>query len=124
VPRATVAARRRRRALVGALALVVAGGIAAGTVLLTQGGARSAQALPRPDSNVFLAASDGKVIGQASARGTVKVRFGFGSLWSVSRDGELTRVDPATGKTIATLRTRHHAERARRRRGVGLGDGL
>jgi DNA-binding SARP family transcriptional activator/ABC-type transport system substrate-binding protein len=95
--------RRRRGALMGALALVVAGGAAAAIVLVTQGGAHSARALAQPESNVFLAAGSGKVVRQVAVPGTAHVRFGLGSLWSVSVDGELTRVDPETGKTVARI---------------------
>src|SRR5439155_12173769 len=83
-PAAVSSPRRRRRALVAAVALAVAGGVAAGGVLLAQGGTRNAAALPLPDSNVLLAADSGKLIRQAAVAGTAEVRFGFGSLWSVS----------------------------------------
>jgi peptide/nickel transport system substrate-binding protein len=36
-------------------------------------------------------------------RNTELVRFGAGSLWSVSAEGELVRVDPRTGNVIATI---------------------
>ena len=99
-----VAATRRRRAVAGALALVVAGGVTALVVGLTQGGTESAQALAEADSNVFLAADTGNVAGQADAvRNTVRVGYGAGSLWSISSEGELTRIDPETGKIIETI---------------------
>ena len=72
-------------------------------MLATQGGTESAQSGAQPESNVFLAADSGKVLRQAPLRGTAFVRFGFGSLWSISQDGELTRLDPETGETIAAL---------------------
>jgi DNA-binding SARP family transcriptional activator len=76
-------AKRRRMAL-GALAFAVAGAAAAAVVLATQGGAESAQARAQPNSDVFLASSTGKILDAASVRDTVGVRFGAGSLWSVS----------------------------------------
>ena len=36
-------------------------------------------------------------------RDTVRVAYGHGALWSVSATGELTRLDPVTGKEVATL---------------------
>ena len=36
-------------------------------------------------------------------RDTVGLRFAAGSLWSVSAGGELTRVDPTSGKVVATI---------------------
>ena len=94
---------RRRRTLAGALALGLAGAAAGAVVLATQGGTESAQSRAQPESNIFLAADSGKVLRQAPLRGTEFVRFGFGSLWSISQDGELTRLDPETGETIAVL---------------------
>ena len=103
LPQRPASVTRDRRRLAGVLALVAAGGIAAAVVLLTQGGPQSAQATARSDSAVLLAAGDGKVARETDVPDAVKVRFGAGSLWSVSRDGELTRVDPVTGKTLARL---------------------
>jgi len=95
---------RRRRALVGAGALVLAGAAAAVAVGLTQGGTENAQALAASDSNVFLAADTGKLSSQADGvRNTVGVRYGAGSLWSVSSEGELTRIDPASGEIVASI---------------------
>jgi DNA-binding SARP family transcriptional activator/streptogramin lyase len=96
-------ATRRRRVLTGAGALVLAGAAVALVVGLTQGSAESAHALAEADSNVFLAASTGTVVGEADVRDTVGVRFGAGSLWSVSSEGQLTRVDPETGEIVATI---------------------
>jgi DNA-binding SARP family transcriptional activator/ABC-type oligopeptide transport system substrate-binding subunit len=94
---------RRRRVLVGALVAVVAGVVAAAAVLVTQGGAESASATAQPDSDVFLSARSGKVLAMAAVRDTAAVRFGAGSLWSVSSEGVLTRIDPASGKVEATV---------------------
>jgi DNA-binding SARP family transcriptional activator/ABC-type transport system substrate-binding protein len=94
---------RRRRALPVAVALVLAGVAAAVIVGLTQGGTERAQALADPDSNVFLSASSGEVVREASVRDTVRVAYDKGALWSVSSKGELTRLDPVTGKEIARL---------------------
>jgi DNA-binding SARP family transcriptional activator/ABC-type transport system substrate-binding protein/outer membrane protein assembly factor BamB len=102
-PRAAAAAVRSRRIIAGAGALAVAGGIAAAVVLLTQGGTENAAAFPAPDSNAFVHASTGKVFRQATVRDTVATRFDGDTLWSVSSDGELTRIDQQTGKVVATL---------------------
>ena len=40
---------------------------------------------------------------QVPVRNTELVRFGAGSLWSVSSEGELNRIDPATGEVVATI---------------------
>jgi DNA-binding SARP family transcriptional activator/ABC-type transport system substrate-binding protein len=94
---------QRRRALVGAGALVLAGAAAAVIVGLTQGGTESAQALAEPDSIVFFSADTGDVVREASVRDTVRVAYEKGALWSVSSRGDLTRLDPATGKEVTTL---------------------
>ena len=96
-------ATRRRRIAAGALALAVAALAVAGVVLVTQGGTGSAQALAEPDSNVFLSARSGQVLREADVRDTVAVAFGAGSLWSLSSDGQLTRVDPASGEVLDTI---------------------
>ncbi len=98
-----VAETRRRRALVGAGALVLAGAAAAVVVGLTQGGTESAQALADPDSNVFLSADTGEVVLEAPVRDTVRVAYDEDALWSVSADGELTRLDTESGEIVATL---------------------
>jgi DNA-binding SARP family transcriptional activator/ABC-type oligopeptide transport system substrate-binding subunit/streptogramin lyase len=94
--------RRRRRAFVSVLAVGIAGVVAAAVVLVTQGGAESAQAA-ESESDVFLTSASGKIVERAAVRDTTGVRFGAGSLWSVSSEGELTRVDPTTGKVLATI---------------------
>jgi DNA-binding SARP family transcriptional activator/ABC-type transport system substrate-binding protein/streptogramin lyase len=96
-------AARTRRGVLSAVAILVAAGIAASVVLLTQGGTENARALPAAESDVLLAARSGTILHQAAVSGTVRVRFGFGSVWSVSRDGELSRIDPQTGKAVALL---------------------
>jgi DNA-binding SARP family transcriptional activator/ABC-type transport system substrate-binding protein len=101
-PRAAVETRRRR-ALVGAAALLLAGGAVAAIVRLTHGATESAHALAEADSNVVLSSKTGEVVSEASVRETLWVRFDGDSLWSVSANGELTRLDPATGETIATI---------------------
>ncbi len=118
------ARKRRRRVAAGALALALAGVVAAAVVAFTQGGTESAQALAEADSNVFLSADTGKVVSQADAvRETVFVRYGAGSLWSVSSEGELTRIDPETGEIIDTIGLGSRAGRARVRGGLRLGHG-
>jgi streptogramin lyase len=97
------AATRRRRVLAGAGVLVLAGAAVAAVVGLTQGGTERAQALADADSNVFVSAETGNLVRESSIRDTVRLAFGKGALWSVSKDGELTRIDPATGQTVATV---------------------
>jgi DNA-binding SARP family transcriptional activator len=94
---------RRERVVAGALAFAAAGAVAAAVVLLTQGGAGSAQAIAIPNSDVIVSARSGKVLDAAPVRDTVALRFGAGSLWSLSAEGELTKLDPATGKIVATI---------------------
>jgi DNA-binding SARP family transcriptional activator/streptogramin lyase len=94
---------RRRRVLVAVSALVIAGAVAAAAVVLAGGGTESAQALTEPDSDVFVAAATGDVVRSSPIRDTVALRYGFGSLWSISSKGDLTRLDPATGKEVALL---------------------
>jgi DNA-binding SARP family transcriptional activator/ABC-type transport system substrate-binding protein len=101
LPRPLVA--RRRRLVAAAAAVAAAGVAAAAVVLVAKGGTESAQALAEPDSNVFLSAKTGAAVGEADVRDTVGVRFGAGSLWSVSSEGQLTRVDPETGDVVETI---------------------
>ena len=56
---------RQRRIAVGALAVLLAGIAAAGVVLVTNGGAESAQALAESDANVVLSAATGTVLASA-----------------------------------------------------------
>jgi DNA-binding SARP family transcriptional activator/ABC-type oligopeptide transport system substrate-binding subunit/streptogramin lyase len=101
LPRPTLATRPR--AVVGALALAVAAGVTAGVVAITQGGTETARALAAADSNVLLNARSGEIAREVPVRNTELMRFGAGSLWSVSAEGELVRVDPRTGDVIATI---------------------
>ena len=94
---------RRRRALVGAAALALAGVAVAAVVGLTHGGTESAQALAEPDSDVFVSATTGDLVRASAVRDTVRVVYDKGALWSISARGDLTRLDPATGKEITTL---------------------
>ncbi len=102
LPRA-VPETRRRRTLVGAGALTLAAAAVAVMVGVTQGGTESAQALAEPDSNAFLNASSGELVRSAPVRDTVRVAYGDGALWSLSATGELTRLDPTTGKEMARI---------------------
>jgi DNA-binding SARP family transcriptional activator/ABC-type transport system substrate-binding protein len=97
----------RRPALVGALAVALAAGASAAGVLLAHGGTQSsrAQALAQPGSVALVSARTGKLLGQASVQAPVLVRFGAGALWTVSADGELTKIDPATAKVLGLLNT-------------------
>jgi DNA-binding SARP family transcriptional activator/ABC-type transport system substrate-binding protein/streptogramin lyase len=94
---------KRRRVLVGGGALVLAGAAVAVVVGLTHGGTESAQALAEPDSDVFVSAPSGDLVRESPVRDTVRVAYGKGALWSVSSRGDLTRLDPTTGKEVTTL---------------------
>ena len=94
---------RKRRALVGVPAVVLAAAATTVVVGLTQGGTESARALAAADSNVFLDANGGEIARSVPVRNTELVRYGAGSLWSVSSDGELLRIDPDTGDVVATI---------------------
>ena len=96
-------ATRRVRALAGAGALAAAAVTVAIVVGLTHGGTEGAHALAEPDSAAFVAADSGDLVRVASIRDPVRVAYGEGSLWSISSTGELSRVDPATGKEVARL---------------------
>ncbi len=101
-------ARRRRRGLAAAIALPVAAGVATAVVLLTTGGTQSSHAQPlvEPDSVALVAAKTGKVVGRAEAvPSPVLSRFGEGALWNISLDGQLTKIDPTTGKVLARRNT-------------------
>ncbi len=102
LPRSPATARRRRIAA-SAFALAAAGVAAAAVVMFTQGGTENAQAVADPDSNVLLSADTGELVREVPVRETAWVRFDGDSLWSLSDDGELTRLDPATGETVATI---------------------
>lgn len=98
------ATQTSRRIAAGAVALALAGAAVAAVVGVTRGGTESAHALADADSTVFIDAGTGVVVNQADAvRNTEFVRYGAGSLWSVSSEGELTRIDPETGEIVATI---------------------
>ena len=94
---------RRRGLLVGAGALVLAAAAVALVVGLTQGSTEGAHALAAPDSDVFVDAGSGKLVRAAPVRDTVRLAYGEGALWSISSTGELSRIDPTTGKEVARL---------------------
>jgi DNA-binding SARP family transcriptional activator/ABC-type transport system substrate-binding protein/streptogramin lyase len=101
LPRSVVA--RRPRAVFGALCLALAAAVTAAVVAVTQGGTESARALAAADSAVLLNANGGDIAREVPQRETELVRFGAGSLWSISSDGQLVRIDPRTGVVIATI---------------------
>jgi len=94
---------RKRRMVAGAAAIAVAGVAAAAVILTTHGGTESAQAGANANANVFLTAASGKVVRRAQVHDTVALRFGAGSLWSVSSEGVLTRIEPETGTVLANI---------------------
>jgi DNA-binding SARP family transcriptional activator/ABC-type transport system substrate-binding protein len=102
-PPRSPATTRRRRIAVGAVALAAAGVAAAAVVMVTQGGTENAHALAEPDSNVLLSAETGDLVRTIPVSETAWVRFDGNALWSLSEDGLLTRLDPATGETVATI---------------------
>ena len=108
-PRAASATTKRRRARRRGLRSSLAGAAVAVVVGLTQGGTEGAQALAEPDSNVFLAARQRRARARVPVRDTVRVAYGEGALWSISSDGELTRLDPATGQGGRDARPRDQA---------------
>ena len=93
----------RRPRAIGALALVLAAAVVAAVVAVTQGGTEQAPALAEPDSTVLLHTSDGEVAHQIPVRETEFVRFGAGSLWTLSSEGDLVRIHPGSGVVIATI---------------------
>jgi len=102
-PRPRERAVRRRRALVGVATLVLAGAAVATVVGMTRGGTENAHALAEPDSDVFLSAENGELVRAAPVRDTVRLAFDKDAVWSISSTGDLTRLDPSTGKEVATL---------------------
>jgi DNA-binding SARP family transcriptional activator/ABC-type transport system substrate-binding protein len=94
---------RRPRSVVGVLAFVLAAAMTAAVVAVTHGGTESAQALAAADSMVLLSANRGEVARDVPLREPEFVRFGAGSLWSISSEGELVRVDPGSGEVLATI---------------------
>jgi DNA-binding SARP family transcriptional activator/ABC-type oligopeptide transport system substrate-binding subunit/streptogramin lyase len=92
-----------RRAFASVLALALAASATAVVVALTQGGTETARALAAADSTVLLTASGGELAREVPVRNTEFVRFGAGSLWSVSSEGELIRIDPGTGEVLAAI---------------------
>jgi DNA-binding SARP family transcriptional activator/ABC-type transport system substrate-binding protein len=101
-PRAAISTTRRR-ALAGALALALAGVATAVVIGLAQGGTEAAEAQADPDSNVFVSAETGVVVRDAPIRDTARLAYDDDALWSVSADGEVTRLDPESGEIVATL---------------------
>jgi DNA-binding SARP family transcriptional activator/ABC-type transport system substrate-binding protein len=97
------AGRKRRRTVVTAIALPVGVGVVAAGVLLWHSGTQSshAQPLAQPESVTLIAAKTGRVVGNAPVTAPVLSRFGAGALWSVSFQGDLTRIDLATHKTVS-----------------------
>jgi DNA-binding SARP family transcriptional activator/streptogramin lyase len=93
----------RRRVAVGMVAVALAGLVAAAVVLATEGGAESAEALSEANSVVFASVGSSEIVGAAEVRDTVGVEFGAGSLWGLSSEGLLTRVDPVSGEVLATI---------------------
>jgi DNA-binding SARP family transcriptional activator/ABC-type transport system substrate-binding protein/streptogramin lyase len=93
----------RRRALAGVLAVALAAAMTAVVVAVTRGGTEPARALASADSTVLLSAARGEVAREVPLRNTEFVRFGAGSLWSVSSEGELVRLDPGSGVVVATI---------------------
>jgi DNA-binding SARP family transcriptional activator/ABC-type transport system substrate-binding protein len=97
------AATRKRRALIGVGALVVAGALVAVVVGLTQGSTESASAMADPDSTVLVSTESGELVRTSIVRDPVRVVYGEGALWTLSSTGELTRLDPATGKELGRV---------------------
>jgi DNA-binding SARP family transcriptional activator/ABC-type transport system substrate-binding protein/streptogramin lyase len=100
--------RRHRRPLLAALAVALAAGAAAAGVLLASGGtgeSSGAQSRVMPGSLAILAASSGKIVRQVQVQAPARSSFGKGALWTLSAAGTLTKIDPATGRVLASLNT-------------------
>jgi DNA-binding SARP family transcriptional activator/ABC-type transport system substrate-binding protein/streptogramin lyase len=93
----------KRRALAGTLAVALAAAVTALLVAVTQGGTESARAIAAAETDVLLSAHRGDIVRDVPVRNTKLVRYGAGSLWSASSEGEVVRVDPETGDVIATI---------------------
>jgi ABC-type transport system substrate-binding protein len=74
-------------------------------LLLAQGGTQSPRAQPaaQTESIALMSTRSGKVIGRTELQAPLLSRFGAGALWNVSLKGILTKIDPATGKVLATV---------------------
>ena len=66
-------------------------------------GNRDGRGARRPRLDVFLSAESGEVVWEAPVRDTVRVAYDEDALWSVSADGELTRLETESGEIVATL---------------------
>jgi DNA-binding SARP family transcriptional activator/ABC-type transport system substrate-binding protein/streptogramin lyase len=98
-PRARRVIARPR--VLGALgAILLAGAIGVATLLLLRD---SAPARADPDSVAFLDPASGELTGQVPGRRTALLRFGDDSLWSMTADGTLERVDPESHEVTRTL---------------------
>ena len=98
-PRARRVVARPR--VVGALgALLLAGAIAGAVLLLLRD---SALARAEPDSVAFLDPASGDLVGQVPARRTALLRFGDDSLWSMTADGTLERIDLESHEVTRSL---------------------
>ena len=98
-PRARRAIARPR--VLGALGAVLLAGAITGAALLLL--SDSAPARADPDSVALLDASSGALTGQVPARRTALLRFGDDSLWSMTADGTLERVDLESHEVTRTL---------------------
>jgi DNA-binding SARP family transcriptional activator/ABC-type transport system substrate-binding protein len=102
---APIARRRSRRRYL--YAVPVAAAVVVAAVLAATHGSNPprAAATASPQSVAFVSASTRKLVRETPARAIVLERFGFGSLWALAVDGELTRIDPHTGNVLATIGT-------------------
>ena len=82
---------------------MLAAAVVAAVVAVIQGGTEPAPALAEADSTVLLRTTDGEVAHQIPVRQTEFARFGAGSIWTVSSEGELVRIHPGSGAVIATI---------------------
>jgi DNA-binding SARP family transcriptional activator/ABC-type transport system substrate-binding protein len=97
---------RRPRVLAGLGALLLAGAVGSALFeIVGAGGARSGRA--SADAVAFLNASSGNLAGQVPLAnpltGGGAVAFGFGSAWAMSESGYLSRIEPSTVRSIATI---------------------
>ena len=58
---------------------------------------------PTPTPMSFYPPQPVSVVREAPIRDTVRLAYDDNALWSISADGEVTRLDPARGEIVATL---------------------
>jgi DNA-binding SARP family transcriptional activator/ABC-type transport system substrate-binding protein len=107
----SLAARRRvrfgRRGRIAALTVPVAAAVGAGVAILVSGAGGSGADSARPFNAVALvSARTGKVLDRTDQLSApLQSRFFDGALWNLSGTGILSKIDPQTGKVVASANT-------------------